>query len=237
MRALSRNPVATGGRKNGKLLRSIKSHTVAVVCLNWEEDGTKNDLHSQLKELIPEQQVLKCRILFRYSSHMFLLGNGGAHIARDKGLDVRLLCFFTLTPMDKSWIEIRNRLDSTYIQGVEKFIEFAYDKKHPDSKIYCPCKKCVNLIFGTRSGVKEHLIINGFNTKYTRWTIHGESLASSSRNESDANQSSYFQDDMIGMVHDAFGVPRQDGGIRDNEELESMGLGPDKETKNFFSYC
>ncbi|GMP74851.1 hypothetical protein CsSME_00032130 [Camellia sinensis var. sinensis] len=28
--------------ENGKLLRSLKSHTVAVVCLNWEEDGTKN---------------------------------------------------------------------------------------------------------------------------------------------------------------------------------------------------
>ncbi|PON50410.1 Anaphase-promoting complex subunit [Trema orientale] len=25
--------------ENGKLLRSLKSHTVAVVCLNWEEDG------------------------------------------------------------------------------------------------------------------------------------------------------------------------------------------------------
>ncbi|KAH7545917.1 hypothetical protein FEM48_Zijuj01G0145100 [Ziziphus jujuba var. spinosa] len=25
--------------QNGKLLRSLKSHTVAVVCLNWEEDG------------------------------------------------------------------------------------------------------------------------------------------------------------------------------------------------------
>ncbi|KAG5553151.1 hypothetical protein RHGRI_011123 [Rhododendron griersonianum] len=142
--------------------------------------------------------------------------------------------FFKLTPMDKSWIDIRKRLDPTYIEGVEKFLDFAYDKKHPDSKIYCPCKKCVNLIFGTRSGVKEHLIINGFNTNYTRWTIHGESLASSSRNESDANQSSSFQDDMIGMVHDAFGVPRQDGEIRDNAGLGSMGLGPDKETKKFF---
>ncbi|XP_044494981.1 anaphase-promoting complex subunit 4 [Mangifera indica] len=31
--------------ENGKLLRSVKSHTVAVVCLNWEEDRqlTKND--------------------------------------------------------------------------------------------------------------------------------------------------------------------------------------------------
>lgn len=25
--------------QNGKLLRSLKSHTVAVVSLNWEEDG------------------------------------------------------------------------------------------------------------------------------------------------------------------------------------------------------
>lgn len=31
--------------ENGKLLRSLKSHTVAVVCLNWEEDAqlSKND--------------------------------------------------------------------------------------------------------------------------------------------------------------------------------------------------
>lgn len=28
-----------GKLQNGKLLKSIKSHTVAVVCLNWEEDG------------------------------------------------------------------------------------------------------------------------------------------------------------------------------------------------------
>ncbi|KAI8567234.1 hypothetical protein RHMOL_Rhmol02G0105000 [Rhododendron molle] len=39
---------------------------------------------------------------------------------------------------------------------------------------------------------------------------------------------------MIGMVHDAFGVPRHDGGIRDNAGLENMGLRPDKETKKFF---
>ncbi|XP_058208168.1 uncharacterized protein LOC131321181 [Rhododendron vialii] len=150
----------------------------------------RDDLHSQLKELIPKRQVFFSYVPPRKRRCPY----------RDKGLDVRLLCNFYKT----------------------------------DSKIYCPCKKCVNLIFGTRSGVKEHLIINGFNTKYTRWTIHGESLASSSRNELDANQSSYFQDDMIGMVHDAFGVPRQDGGIRDDEGLESMGLGPDKETKKFF---
>ncbi|XP_031125914.1 anaphase-promoting complex subunit 4 isoform X1 [Ipomoea triloba] len=29
--------------ENGKLLRSIKSHTVAVICLNWEEDEEKDE--------------------------------------------------------------------------------------------------------------------------------------------------------------------------------------------------
>lgn len=28
--------------QNGKLLRSLKPHAVAVVCLNWEEDGQSN---------------------------------------------------------------------------------------------------------------------------------------------------------------------------------------------------
>ena len=32
-------PVTLCVMQNGKLLRSLKSHTVAVVCLNWEEDG------------------------------------------------------------------------------------------------------------------------------------------------------------------------------------------------------
>ncbi|EEF37696.1 Anaphase-promoting complex subunit, putative [Ricinus communis] len=36
--------------ENGKLLRSLRSHTVAVVCLNWEEDGlvNKDDLCNYL---------------------------------------------------------------------------------------------------------------------------------------------------------------------------------------------
>ncbi|KAK7842495.1 anaphase-promoting complex subunit 4, partial [Quercus suber] len=33
------SPVSLHDVENGKLLRSLKSHTVAVVCLNWEEDG------------------------------------------------------------------------------------------------------------------------------------------------------------------------------------------------------
>lgn len=45
-------------------------------------------------------------------------------------------------------------------------------------------------------------------------------MASSS--EMDANQDSDFLDDMVGMVHDAFGVPRPEC-----EGLESTSLGAD----------
>ncbi|XP_028091412.1 uncharacterized protein LOC114291744 [Camellia sinensis] len=36
------------GIENGKLLQSIKSHTIVVVCLNCEEDGTKNEARISL---------------------------------------------------------------------------------------------------------------------------------------------------------------------------------------------
>ncbi|KAI8541932.1 hypothetical protein RHMOL_Rhmol08G0099000 [Rhododendron molle] len=112
--------------------------------------------------------------------------------------------------MDKSWIHIKNRLDPAYVQGVESFIEFAYANRLPEAKIYCPCKKCVNLKFETRTGVKEHIIINGYDTKYTRWTYHEELSASSSGSAMDVNHESDFMDDMVGLVHDAFGIPRQE---------------------------
>ncbi|XP_058215037.1 uncharacterized protein LOC131326316 [Rhododendron vialii] len=136
--------------------------------------------------------------------------------------------------MDKSWIHIKNRLDPAYVQGVENFIEFAYANKLLEAKIYCPCKKCVNLKFETRTGGKEHIIINGFDTKYTRWTYHEELSASSSGSAMDVNHKSDFMDDMVGLVHDAFGIPRQEGDLSDAEMINGVGLGLDEKTKKFF---
>ncbi|KAI8568409.1 hypothetical protein RHMOL_Rhmol02G0197000 [Rhododendron molle] len=136
--------------------------------------------------------------------------------------------------MDKSWIHIKNRLDPAYVQGVESFIECAYANKLLEAKICCPCKKCVNLKFETRTGVKEHIIINGFDTKYTRWTYHEELSASSSGSAMDVNHESDFMDDMVGLVHDAFGIPRQEGDLSDAEMINGVELGPDEKTKKFF---
>ncbi|KAG5528907.1 hypothetical protein RHGRI_029536 [Rhododendron griersonianum] len=151
-----------------------------------------------------------------------------------KHLHVTLQVLVRIVLMDKSWIHIKNRLDPAYVQGVESFIEFAYANKLPEAKIYCPCKKCVNLKFETRTGVKEHIIINGFDTKYTRWTYHEELSASSSGSAMDVNHEFDFMDDMVGLVHDAFGIQRQEGDLSDVEMINGVGLGPDEKTKKFF---
>ena len=136
--------------------------------------------------------------------------------------------------MDKSWIYIKNKLDPKYIQGTDEFIEFAYLNKPLGSKVYCPCKKCVNLRFETRKGIRDHIIIHGFDTNYTRWTIHGEPINPFNGNETNVNQGSNEKDDMIGLVHEALGVPRHDGSFAENEIPKNTSMEPNEETKNFF---
>ena len=75
---------------------------------------------------------------------------------------------------DKSWIQINNRLDPSYIRGVGEFINFA--KHHVDSagRIRCPCKHCNNCIYKMTSLVYQDLIRYGMIEEYTRWIHHGE---------------------------------------------------------------
>lgn len=84
--------------------------------------------------------------------------------------------------MDKSWIELRNRASREYFDGVDKFLDFAY--QHNDNPyIKCPCRKCLNRFFHTRDYVKEHIIVDGFMPNYKRWTLHGEGDISSNNDQ------------------------------------------------------
>ena len=129
--------------------------------------------------------------------------------------------------MDKSWIELADRLSVAYTDGVEKFLEFAYAKKQFDSPIYCPCKKCVNRYQFTREIVKEHIVVNGFLRKYKNWTYHGESYVSlrenQDREEDNILMDLDMRDDMVEMVEEVMGMPGMDS-----------NNGPDEETKSFF---
>ena len=68
--------------------------------------------------------------------------------------------------MDKSWIDLPSRAYMQYIEGVDKFLDFAFANIVGDTRIYCPCKKCCNRYLVEREVVRAHIIVNGFLSKY-----------------------------------------------------------------------
>ncbi|KAL3622591.1 hypothetical protein CASFOL_034002 [Castilleja foliolosa] len=76
--------------------------------------------------------------------------------------------------MDRSWIN-KNRTSVEYENGVEEFLKFASSRvsaSNGDGRYYCPCVKCLNdKLFFVRE-IREHVICDGFNKKYTRWIWH-----------------------------------------------------------------
>ena len=47
--------------------------------------------------------------------------------------------------VDKSWINLSNRLCEEYVNGVIEFVEYAFQRnKEEDIKIKCPCNDCNN---------------------------------------------------------------------------------------------
>ncbi|KAK3038290.1 hypothetical protein RJ639_029878 [Escallonia herrerae] len=77
--------------------------------------------------------------------------------------------------MDKSWINIRIRLDPLYEKGADDFVEFASKDRPNATEILCPCMKCRNMKFMKKVDVAEHIVVDGFLSSYTHWIFHGES--------------------------------------------------------------
>lgn len=76
--------------------------------------------------------------------------------------------------MDKEWLNL-SRASPAYYQGVNSFLDFAFDKVGATSgEILCPCTRCVNCLFQDRDTVEEHLVRTGFASHYRVWTEHGE---------------------------------------------------------------
>ncbi|KAK3036479.1 hypothetical protein RJ639_030826 [Escallonia herrerae] len=49
--------------------------------------------------------------------------------------------------MDKSWINIQNRLDPLYEKGADDFVGFESKDRPNATEIICPCTKCRNMKF------------------------------------------------------------------------------------------
>ncbi|KAK6793898.1 hypothetical protein RDI58_007351 [Solanum bulbocastanum] len=104
--------------------------------------------------------------------------------------------------MDKSWINILNRLNPLYENGAKEFLHFASLDRPDPSTILCPCRKCRNMKFVRKDLIVEHIVVDGFLNSYTSWIYRGEELFSSKLvNQLDKD------DEMQDMLHEAFGIP------------------------------
>ncbi|XXG68330.1 hypothetical protein AAC387_Pa06g1442 [Persea americana] len=104
--------------------------------------------------------------------------------------------------MNKSWIDLPNRMSREYMDGINHFMEFTngYDNEFSN----CLCRKCANRYYYRRNSVREHLILNGFLKQYKNWIRHGEEYVSCHREERDEIKVDDMSetDPMIAMLND-----------------------------------
>ena len=75
--------------------------------------------------------------------------------------------------MDKIWM-CQPRSFGRYLDGLNKFLDFAFSNAAQGDQILCSCKNCNNCCWSNRAKVCEHLICDGFNKIYDKWIFIGE---------------------------------------------------------------
>jgi hypothetical protein len=121
-------------------------------------------------------------------------------------------CYLDTFQMDKSWMTL-SRVSLAYLAGVDRFIDFAFSNT-ANSRILCPCLKCLNSIYQTRIVVRTHLVINGMVANYVQWHYHGEPFIprnQMNRQEvTNVEESEVEGDDIHGLIEDLMGPHPQD---------------------------
>ncbi|KAH0781606.1 hypothetical protein KY290_001204 [Solanum tuberosum] len=117
----------------------------------------------------------------------------------------------------KQWMElVDNRLDEVYLAGVQKFLDYAFQRIGEEHEIRCPCVKCFNTILGTHKTVEIHLLVYGIIRNYTFWYHHGERLGEplieyeSEDGDGDAVEECESEDEVEELLRDLY--PNLDGG-------------------------
>ncbi|XP_074364848.1 uncharacterized protein LOC141705880 isoform X2 [Apium graveolens] len=111
--------------------------------------------------------------------------------------------------MDRSWIDLPDKLSEEYANGITDFISMA--KKFIDSKglVLCPCCRCVNKQSQKINVIKFHLVTYGFLSTYKKWCYHGEKIDQMKEkiifNTQDEDEDiKGEQDDLAAGLNDAF---------------------------------
>ncbi|KAF3630431.1 hypothetical protein FXO38_14694 [Capsicum annuum] len=111
--------------------------------------------------------------------------------------------------MDKSWLDISNRSDQRYRDGVDNFLNWAFSQSGVSIIIRCLCKECRNTVFKLRIDVRLHLLNKRFCDSYRVWDYHGEVFISGENSNpagSDQVEDDEIEhDNVIEMIHDACG--------------------------------
>ena len=112
---------------------------------------------------------------------------------------------------------------------MKTILNYAFTKLRKES-ICCPCKKCVNIEFGSRELVHGHLLADGMVKRYIFWYHHGQTFREPSVEMNDDDDDDDDIDEMQGILkdlyHDFNDITSFD---HDNEEEE-----PNNAAKRFF---
>nr|CAD1817795.1 unnamed protein product [Ananas comosus var. bracteatus] len=139
--------------------------------------------------------------------------------------------------IDKSWMSLRNRACNEYEKGIDIFLDFAFKRLGNVKRIHCPCAKCYNVRFKSRTEVKYDLFRNGIIQSYTKWHHHGELSDESS--ESDAEDVNIPIDqgsrNMETMLEDLFGhVANSSNTNTSDGECTNYPEDPIPEAQNYY---
>ena len=127
---------------------------------------------------------------------------------------------YSVLDMDKSWIKWSRKTDE-YKDGLNKFLDFAFEQQSIEGRIICPCHSFRFKKWLTRVEAYDHLTQKQFPAEYTKWVWHGEcneaETSSSREHVMETSQNIGHQNLVEDIINDAFGF----GNLHDDNEPNS----------------
>ncbi|KAL8090869.1 hypothetical protein AgCh_040079 [Apium graveolens] len=124
--------------------------------------------------------------------------------------------------MDRSWINVPNKLSPEYADGIDEFIKVASKQKNSTGMVLCPCCRYVNKLLENLKVIRLHLLTHGFLSTYKIWYCHGEQV-----DDVEDEVTLNSQDDDIKDDHDDLAA-----GLEDVINSKYFDIGP---SSNFLS--
>jgi len=111
-----------------------------------------------------------------------------------------------------------------YMEGLNKFLDFAFANSGVREKIICPCQKCNFNKWQCCGVVHEHLILKPFPVGYKVWLLHRERTRVNVIDEThvmpqEDNERVFANNPMCDMVNDAFGYHQHSNDMVDDREM------------------